>query len=208
MVRRCGRKDQATARVAVVDPLPIYREGVVTVLAAAGHRTETPEDVVEWAAQPASALVLLTMAGAPQWRLLARMREVRSVPPIVALMDAASPWEGVRAVRAGARSVLPRDVAPDSLRLTVEATMNGQSVLPAAVAGLLAAGPVAEAETFPHDRIGWLSQLAAGVTVAHLAAEAGYSERAMFRLLTRLYREMGVNNRMEAIMRARDRGWI
>jgi hypothetical protein len=41
------------------------------------------------------------------------------------------------------------------------------------------------------------------VTVARLATEAGYSERATFRLLTRLYREMDVNSRMEAIMQAR-----
>ncbi|SNY36941.1 DNA-binding response regulator [Paractinoplanes atraurantiacus] len=178
------------------------------MLAAAGHHTETPADVVEWAARPTSDLVLLTIAGAPQWRVLARMREARSKPPVVAVMDAASPREGLRAVRAGARSVVSRDAAPASLRLAVEATISGQSVLPAAVAGLLAAGPAADPETVPPDRIGWLSQLAAGATVARLATEAGYSERAMFRLLTRLYREMGVNNRIEAIMRARDRGWI
>jgi DNA-binding NarL/FixJ family response regulator len=106
----------------------------------------------------------------------------------------------------------PVDSQPSQQRpgdlATVEATINGRSVLPAAVAGLLAAGPVMESGTVPPDRIGWLGQLAAGVTVARLATEAGYSERATFRLLTRLYREMDVNSRMEAIMQARERGWI
>lgn len=200
------RRDHATARVAVVDPLPLFREGVAAVLSAAGHRTETPADLVHWAARRTSALVLLSMTGAPQWRLLASMREVRAAPPVVALMDAGSEREGARAVRAGARSVLPRGAASDTLRRTVEATMGGQAVLPAAVAELLAsAGPV---DDLPADRIGWVGKLASGVTVAQLATQAGYSERAMFRLLAGLYRDMGVRNRLEAIIQARERGWI
>src|SRR2546423_199376 len=86
------RRDHATARVAVIDPLPMFREGVATVLSAAGHHVETPADPVGWAAQGPSALVLLTMAGTPQWRLLVGLREA----PVIALIDGGSPTEGAR----------------------------------------------------------------------------------------------------------------
>jgi len=205
---RPARRDHATARVAVIDPLPMFREGVTAVLSAAGHRTETPGDLLDWAARRTSSLVLLSMVGAPEWRLLAGVREAGLAPPVVALIDAGSPREGARAVRAGARSVLLRSAAAVLLRRTVEATMDGQAVLPAAVLDLLAATDRPDHETVAGDRIAWLAHLAAGSTVAQLAIRAGYSERAMFRLLTALYRDMGVRNRMEAIMQARDRGWI
>ncbi|SEU14237.1 helix-turn-helix domain-containing protein [Nonomuraea wenchangensis] len=46
------------------------------------------------------------------------------------------------------------------------------------------------------------------MTVADLADRAGYSERAMFRLLQALYREIGVATRIQAIVRAQERGWL
>lgn len=186
----------------------MFREGVAAVLSAAGHRTETPGDLFDWAARRTSSLVLLSMVGAPEWRLLAGVREAGLTPPVVALIDVSSPREGVRAVRAGARSVLLRSAAADLLRRTVEATLDGQAVLPAAVMDLLAATDRPDHENVTGDRIAWLAHLAAGGTVAQLATRAGYSERAMFRLLTALYRDIGVRNRMEAIMQARDCGWI
>jgi DNA-binding CsgD family transcriptional regulator len=54
----------------------------------------------------------------------------------------------------------------------------------------------------------WLRQLASGTTVAKLADGAGYSERAMFRLLRDLYQRMGAQNRTEALLKARQRGWL
>lgn len=207
-VHAAGEGTHATARVAVVDPLPMFREGVVTVLAAAGHHAETPGDVVAWAGRHRPSLVLLTMCGELEWRLLARLRELDGHPPlVVGLIDAASAAEGARLVRAGARSVLPRDAAASALQRTVEATLDGQAVLPAEVAAVLAA-PTGRVAGIPADRARWLRKLASGTTVAQLAAEAGYTERAMFRLLSALYREMGARNRIDAIMQARDRGWI
>ena len=203
------RRDHATARVAVVDPLPLYREGVANVLAAAGHRAETPADVVGWATRRTSALVLLTLAGEPEWLLLARLRAACVTVPLIALVEATSAAQGVRAVRGGARSVLPRNTAGDVLRRTVAATMDGQAVVPMEVLVLLAADAPAEHDhAVSAERIGWLRQLASGRTVGELAGRVGYSERAMFRLLTALYQDLGVRSRIEAIMLARDRGWI
>jgi DNA-binding CsgD family transcriptional regulator len=41
-----------------------------------------------------------------------------------------------------------------------------------------------------------------------LAEQAGYSERAMFRLLKNIYSRLGVRNRTQALMLAKDQGWL
>ncbi|MGW5581063.1 DNA-binding response regulator [Micromonospora chokoriensis] len=203
------RRDHATARVAVVDPLPLFREGVAMVLSAAGHQVETPPDLVRWADQRTSALVLLTLTDDSDWRLLARLHDAHVKVPIMALIATDSIDDGVRAARAGARSVLPRGITGTALQRTISTTLDGHAVLPAEVAARLAAGTqVEQMQAVSQDRINWLRQLAAGVTVAQLADLVGYSERAMFRMLTALYRDIGARNRIEAIMLARDRGWI
>ena len=114
-------------------------------------------------------------------------------------------------MRAGARSVLARQVSAEVLRRTVSVVIDGQTVLPALVVAALVAGVginAGSARMLSEERLSWLRALAAGTTVAQLADQAGYSERAMFRLLRSLYRDMGVGGRLEALMRARDEGWL
>jgi len=114
-------------------------------------------------------------------------------------------------VRGGARSVLARHVSAEVLRRTVSATIEGQAVLPAAVAAMLASCEGADAgppQALSAEKLSWLRALAAGSTVAQLASQAGYSERAMFRLLRLLYRDMGVSGRVEALMWAQEQGWL
>ena len=199
-------------QVAVVDPLPLFRDGAAAALTAVGHVVQTPDDVVAWASQVRGAVVLLTVQAEADWAVLARLGETRSaVNALVVLLGEESASAGVRAVRAGARSVLARQVSAEVLRRTVSATIDGQAVLPAAVADLLASGTGVDAgpaRALSAERLSWLRELAAGSTVARLASQAGYSERAMFRLLRSLYRDMGVGGRIEALMRAQERGWL
>ncbi|MFD6662064.1 response regulator transcription factor [Micromonospora chalcea] len=194
-------------RVAIVDPLPMFRHGVTAILSADGHAVDTPDDPVAWASRCGSAVVLLTLAREADWRLLPRLLEVPTPPAVIGLIDGASAVLGARAIRSGARSVLPRDAAAPSLRRTVEATLDGQSVMPTVV---MTAVLGAASDTAPAPAAGavWLRELAVGTTVAQLAAQSGYSERAMFRLLRALYRQMGAGSRVEAIMRAREWGWL
>jgi DNA-binding NarL/FixJ family response regulator len=49
--------------------------------------------------------------------------------------------------------------------------------------------------------------LASGRIVSQLAERSGYSERAMFRL-RKVYVRMQVRNRTEALLRARQQGWL
>ncbi|MEU7918967.1 DNA-binding response regulator [Micromonospora zamorensis] len=197
--------------LAVIDPLPMYRQGVVAVLSAAGYQVETPPDPVNWVrSRPSEDLVLLTLATTEEWDLLSRLRETTPEQHVIAVLTQTSARIGVQAVRAGARSVLHREVTAVALRRTVEATIDGQTVLPVAVAALLAGGAADEAprQAITEAELTWLRHLAAGMTVAELARLAGYSERAMFRLLHGVYRQLGARSRIEAIVRAQEQGWL
>lgn len=186
----------------------MFRQGVVAVLAASGHAVETPADVMAWVRRRTTSLVLLSLVSERDWELLDRLCATARPEVVIALMVGDSAAVGARALRAGARSVLPREVSGAALRQTVEATIGGQAVMPAAVAAALTA-PGEGGEHGPSaDQLSWLRQLATGATVAQLAERVGYSERAMFRLLRDLYGQLGVRNRLQAIMRAREAGWL
>lgn len=197
--------------VAVVDPLPLFRSGLAAALNAAGYRVETPDDLLDWAGLRTRSLVLLSLTAADDWLLLAGVVAANPGCAVIALTDDESVETGIRAVQQGACSIVPRAVSADVLRRTVIATVDGQAVLPAAVCRALATATAIPAPAGPPlslEEISWLRDLAAGRTVTRLAVHAGYSERAMFRLLHTLYRKMGVHTRTEAIVRASELGWL
>lgn len=186
----------------------MFQLGLTAVLSAAGHTVDTPDDVLDWVRRSGASVVLLTVRSEPDWALLSRLCDVAAEHKVIAVLDGASALAGARAVWAGAASVLPRDVTVERLRRTVAATTDGQAVMPAEVLTALARESVAGSRVPSSAQLSWLRQLAAGTTVEQLADGAGYSERAMYRLLKALYREMGVRTRLEAIMRAQDLGWL
>ena len=197
--------------LAVIDPLPMYRQGMVAVLSAAGYQVDMPLDLPLWVGGRSEGLVLLTLATAPDWDLLTRLRALAPELHIIAVLTEESAGLGARAVMAGALSVLPREVTATVLRRTVEATIDGQSVVPANVAAVLITGTVGTGDTDPvvgTVQLRWLARLAEGLTVAELARGAGYSERAMYRLLRQLYQQLGARSRIEAIVHAQERGLL
>ena len=198
-------------QVAVIDPLPLFRDGVMAALAATGYEVLAPPDVVAWVRQVRDAIVIVTVQTEADWIVLASLSELEStVHSVIALLSEDSPAAGVRAVRAGARSVLSRRISAEKLQRVLVATVDGQAVLPPEVVALLASGGgvMADSQTLTAEQLAWLRLLAAGSTVAGLASQVGYSERAMFRLLRSLYREMGVGGKVEALMRAQQQGWL
>jgi DNA-binding NarL/FixJ family response regulator len=206
-----GKEPSVTVvvRVAVIDPLPVFRHGVSAVLSGAGHTIETPVDVMAWVRRPRLSVVLLTVLSEDDWDVLGRLCGVAGAHIVIAVLEGDSAASGAQAVRLGARSVLPRGATVDTLRQTMEATIGGQAVMPAAVAAALAAGVQSDEQgPLSADQLSWLRQLASGTTVVQLASRAGYSERAMFRLLGAVYRQMGVRTRLQAIMRAQESNWL
>ncbi|MEU4693854.1 DNA-binding response regulator [Actinoplanes sp. NPDC023714] len=196
-------------RVAVIDPLPMYRYGVAALFAGAGHEVDTPADSLDWARRHEHATVLLTVDTDDDWRLLTRLADTGR-HAVIAVLVSPTDAGGVAAVRAGAVSVIGRSAPPEMLLRVVAGLANGQATVPLGALRLLTADPAApdDGDRPPPEEIAWLRTLAGGSTVAALADQAGYSERAMFRLLQGLYQRLGVRTRVEALIRAHERGWL
>jgi DNA-binding NarL/FixJ family response regulator len=196
--------------IAVSDPLPLFRSGIVAALGGGGFEAEAPGELLAWIREDRRRVVFLTLETAKDWSLLEELCQARADLLVVALLVEASTAAYVRAIHAGASAVIPRAASPETLRRVFQAAVSGESILPLEVVRALTPGrepPDADEAPSPRE-IEWLRQLAAGATVAQLARMAGYSERAMFRLLSALYRRMEVSGRLEALILAHERGWL
>jgi DNA-binding NarL/FixJ family response regulator len=197
-----------TVRAAISDPLPLLRTGIAAALRGDGHPVDEPTDLLAWCADGAPALVVIGLTTPGQWDLLSDLGRSRPAARTVALT--LEPATALRAVFAGAAAVLPRDADAKHLLEACRAVRRDECVLPAAaVRDLLRRAARWDDETTLDEReLSWLRLLAGGGTVAAVAASAGYSERMMFRLLRDLYARLGVGSRTEAMLLARERGWV
>jgi DNA-binding NarL/FixJ family response regulator len=201
-----------SVRIAVFDPLPLYRSGILAALSGGSVEPEAPDDRLAWIREEQRWVVFLTLRAAEDWSLLASLREGSDKLVIVAVLEEVRTAAYIQAIHAGASAVMPRSATPETIRRVFSAAVLGETVLPLEVVRGLAGGreppdPVQD-DAPSAQELEWLRQLATGTTVAQLAQQAGYSERAMFRLLSGLYRRMEVGNRVEALFLAHERGWL
>jgi DNA-binding NarL/FixJ family response regulator len=182
------------------------------MLGVGGFEPQAPDDLLAWLHEEDRRVVLLTLQSAEDWNLLERLCGQTPPPVIVAVLSEAATPNYVRAIMSGANAVMPRDAQPNLVQRVFEEAIEGRCLLPIEVVQALASSSSAPVENdlarpSPQE-IQWLRQLSQGVTVSRLASTAGYSERAMFRLLRELYRRIGARNRTEALLRASQRGWL
>ncbi|MBO3742628.1 response regulator transcription factor [Actinoplanes flavus] len=197
-------------RIAVADPLPVFRHGVVEILRDAGFESETPDDLLAWVRDEQTTIVILTLQSEADWRMLEGLRRTAADLVLVALLEQMSVPDSVRALRAGAACVMARDASPSAFRERFRAVVRGESVVPVEVLRELAApgADITEPNEPSAAERDWLRNLARGTTVGRLAAEAGYSERMMFRLLRDLYTRIGAQGRTDALITAQQHGWL
>jgi DNA-binding NarL/FixJ family response regulator len=199
-------------RVAVSDPLPVFRRGLLACVAASGYEPESADDLMRWADTTERQVAMLTLRTPQDWQLLTDLCRSRPQVIVIAVLDDATEQAYVRAFEIGAAAVVPRDAPAGVVREAFEAALTGRSILPTAVlralateAGRTAPGPKPVVSV---QEIEWLRHLAQGLSVGQLAEQNGYSERMMFRMLRGLYTKLNTNSRVEALMRARDEGWV
>ncbi|MET8151811.1 DNA-binding response regulator [Actinoplanes sp. NPDC049668] len=198
-------------RIAVFDPLPVYRQGVVAILGDGGFEADTPADLLTWLRAEERRLVVLALVSPQDWDLLTEIRRARPASDVLALLDEPNVDGYLRALSAGAIGAVPRNAPLRLVRNAFDAAVHGRSVLPVEVVRALSAGAAATAppagQPSPRE-LDWLRELAQGVTIARLAEQVGYSERMMFRLLRSTYGKLNAATRTEALMTARARGLL
>lgn len=208
---RASEVHDMRVRIAVSDPLPLFRSGMMSTLREAGYLSEDPDDLLEWMTEQQRRAVLITLYSPEDWTMMRELVAANQDLIVVALLTDSSMQAYVQAVRSGAATAVPRDAPVDTVRRVFEEALEGRCVLPIQVVKLLAAERVDSVENsrrIPSKEINWLRELANGSTVAELAEKNGYSERAMFRLLRNLYARMNVRTRTEALIKANREGWL
>jgi DNA-binding NarL/FixJ family response regulator len=200
-------KEPGAVRIAVNDPYPAFRRGIELALSEAGYVVERPADIGRWAEGPGARALVVSCSNGDDARSVARLRARGRETVAVAVLGDGSPNGYRAALETGVDSAVARDAPLERIVDVVGAAVNHRTVLPTEVARGLATGDQARPHLDDHQAR-WLRALARGDTVEQLADSAGYSERAMYRQLRRLYDVLGAGNRTEALLQALRRGWI
>jgi DNA-binding NarL/FixJ family response regulator len=197
------------ARIAISDPLPAFRWGVAAILRDAGLDADAPQDPLAWVRDDQTKLLVLSVLTPQDWITLETLKQENPEAVVVALLDDMSVPSHVRALTSGAVAALPRDASPDSIREAFGAVISLRSLIPIAVLRAILHGPIQPETDRPSPReSAWLRDRAGGMTINQLAAKTGYSERMMFRLLRDLYSRFGTRTKVQALMLAREKGWL
>lgn len=204
-VRRDERiRDTVASVVGIVDRIPVYAEGLASVVSDAGFRPEVTDDPLSWLCTSKGPL-FVAVRTSRDVELLATLHRLRPEAIVIAIVSEPTAAAYGSALEAGACAAMPESASVDELLRVIDAATRGLTVLPCDVARDIATGrrlePSPDAPVTDEERE-WLQSLACGATIARLGRQHGYSERTMHRLLQRLYRRMSVGGREEALVKA------
>jgi len=133
------------------------------------------------------------------------------------LLDHLDGEAGARALRAGARAVLPRHASPEEIRAAVRAAAAGLASLPAALAtavlddkagdGTRASADNGDRALTPRERE-ILTLLGEGLVNKEIGVRLGISEHTVKTHLAAIYEKLGASNRAEAVATGLRRGLV
>ena len=207
------RKSMAQHVIGVVDQCPARRYGLVTMLSERGYCVRASVDIralQDNGESSDSPAVLIYSCDDGDISVIDSILLTWPDVPIVVLLAQASVTNYRRALHTGAIAVLSVDAELKEIAHAVGGAVSGLITLPHRAAEAVATTrQAADSPAILNDHeIVWLDHLARGTTVTKLAGEAGYSERAMYRQLSLMYRKLGVQNRTQALLLAAQDGLL
>ncbi|MEU4289727.1 response regulator transcription factor [Kribbella sp. NPDC026596] len=208
-------------RVLVADDHPVFRRGLVGVL------TEEPgidvvaeapdgDTTIALAAELRPDVVLMDLHMAGTGGIAATRRLTAEVPDVAVLvLTMLDDEESVQsALHAGARGYLVKGASGDRILDAVRAVADGEIVFGADVAGLVLGRLTADRKTtrtgpFPMltDReVEVLTLIGLGRSNTEIARRLVVSDKTVRNHITNIFAKLGVADRAQAIVRARDAG--
>ena len=207
--RRYAHAMEATVGVHAKSPTVL--RGIAAVIGDAGYPSVPIPSLAEWKPGVGGSVVVAVVRDEGVADAVRTFCEDHPHVPLIAVSPEGGVGPIADLIRLGAITAIGEDDPEERLVTAVEAALDGMSVMSADIAAAMAAfvPPAADPNAWVNDQeVGWLRQLASGVTVPTIAVDAGYSEREMFRVLQRLYRRLDVNGRTEAIVWASRQGLL
>jgi len=199
--------------VLVVDDHALFRTGVANIInqesdlrvvAEAGNGAEAVEAFERH--HPDVTLLDLRM---PVMDGVEAVRQIRAREPqarVIVLTTYDTDDEIARALKAGAKAYVLKDIAADDLVSCIRAVLAGKTYLAPAAAAKLAEG-VTHVQLTPRE-LATLRLTADGKANKEIASELGISERTVKTHLGHLFEKLGVTSRTEAIKVATRRGLV
>jgi DNA-binding NarL/FixJ family response regulator len=206
--------------VLLVDDHPVIRHGLGALLAAedwAGRVVEA-DGAVEGARlaileRPGLAIVDLGLPDGSGVDLITRLRQTVPGCTIVVLTMTIDDSDVEACLDAGAQGYLRKDTPPQSLLLALRTAAAGGTVLgPGVGAGALSRGSTGELSA-PLNRLSprdvtVLRLLAEGRGNAEIARQINVSEKTVRNRLSSIYAALGVADRVQAALLAREKGLV
>ncbi|MCX0277874.1 response regulator transcription factor [Nocardia zapadnayensis] len=198
-------------RVLLVDDHPVVRAGLRALLDSGGVQVTaeagTGEEALALLAAPDRAFDVVVMdlqmgAGLTGIEATRRIR-AEDGPPVLILTTFDTEADIVAALDAGATGYLLKDAPPDAVRRAVRDAAAGRPVLSPSVSAQVRKRAAAPTTALSPREIEILRLLATGATNRRLAQALFISEATVKTHLVNIYAKLGVDNRTQAIDRAR-----
>ena len=196
----------SATRVLLVDDQPLFREGLamllsvqpgVVVAGEAGDGAKALELVRS--TQPDVVLMDIRMPNMDGVTAIRRLREEAPSLPVIALTTYDDTETLMRALQAGAAGFLMKDVDSATLMAAIEAVRQGLRLAPAEP---VKAWPLSQRER----QI--LSEVARGASNKEIAERLFLAEGTVKNHVTNILSKLGVRDRTQAALRARDVGLV
>jgi two-component system, NarL family, response regulator len=200
-------------RVLVADDHSLLRTGVANII-----NQEPDLEVVAEAANGAEAVdaflvhhpdVVLMDLRMPEMEGVEAVRRIRDIDPharVVVLTTYDADEDIARALQAGAKAYILKDIAADALVACVRAVLAGKTyIAPAAAAKL--AERVTQVQLTPRE-LAAMRLVASGQSNKEIAAALDISERTVKSHLAHLFEKLQVTSRTEAVRVATRRGLV
>ncbi|MFT3709912.1 MAG: response regulator transcription factor [Archangium sp.] len=210
-------------RVLLVDDQPLYREGIRAVLSSAGGAIEVVGEASNGSEalaacerlRPDVVLMDLQMPVMDGVTATRRLKVAQPASRVLVLTTFEDDDHVFEALRAGAVGYLLKDVTGERLKEAVQAAAAGQSFLAPSVASKVLAelsrrprAGEGTASPFTERENEVLALLARGASNKEIAAALFVTEGTVKNHVTQLFTKLGVSDRTQAALRARERGYV
>ena len=201
------------ANVLIVDDHALLRTGVANIinqepdLQVVAEATNGVEGVQAYETyRPDVTLLDLRMPVMEGVEAVRRIRERDPQAKVIVLTTYDTDEDIARALKAGAKAYILKDIAADALIACIHDVLDGKTYLAPAAAAKLAER-VTHVQLTPRE-LSALQLMADGKANKEIAADLGISERTVKTHLGHLFEKLGVTSRTEAVKVANRRGLV
>jgi two-component system NarL family response regulator len=200
-------------RVLIVDDQALFREALATLLEVQPEievvgEAGDGEQAVRLCADLRPDVVLMDLR-MPEMEGVEAVRRIRELDPqarVIVLTTYDADEDIARALQAGAKAYILKDIAADALVACVREVLAGKTYLAPTAAAKLAER-VTQVQLTPRE-LAALRLLANGQSNKEIATSLGISERTVKTHLAHLFEKLGVTSRTEAVRVATRRGLV